>query len=364
MTLVEAPGAGPRSAESPSAGSHSADGPTAGSHSADGHGATAAAKPPLATLPPKQSRALRRAVRLEWATVALLLTHVAALAATMGGSQAMKTAWIDDLLSLIPPLVFLGAEAVRTRPPTRRFPYGFTRVVSIASLLSSFALLGMGAFLLEDALAHLAKGQVPTLGTVTLAGHTVWSGWLMVAAAVYSGATAAWIGAKKLPLAKVLHNRALQADAAMNKADWLMALAAAVGILGVGLGLGWADSAAAAVLAVDILWDGCRGLGVVFAELIDRVPTPIEGDGEEPIVGRLEAHLAGEVWIERFSVRVHQRGPSFVGEALVVPRVAAGGDAALLERIEGLTRAALAMDWRLTSFVVMPVRRLPEGSPA
>ncbi len=43
----------------------------------------------------------RKAVRLEWLTLVYMLSAVVLLALTLGQSQAMKAAWIEDLLSLL-----------------------------------------------------------------------------------------------------------------------------------------------------------------------------------------------------------------------------------------------------------------------
>jgi divalent metal cation (Fe/Co/Zn/Cd) transporter len=88
---------------------------------------------------------MRRAVRLEWLTLAYLLSAVFFIYLTLGASQAMKTAWFEDILSLIPPAVFLVASRYRHRDPDERFPYGFHRVVTIAFLCAAVALFAMGA---------------------------------------------------------------------------------------------------------------------------------------------------------------------------------------------------------------------------
>ena len=53
--------------------------------------------------PEDKKRALRRAVHLEWATLFFLATIVAAMYFAMGGSQAMKAAWIEVFSALFPP---------------------------------------------------------------------------------------------------------------------------------------------------------------------------------------------------------------------------------------------------------------------
>ena len=65
---------------------------------------------------------LREARRLEWLTIAYLISAVVLLALVLGSSQAMKIAWIEDLLSLIPPIAFLLAMRFNSRDPTGRFP--------------------------------------------------------------------------------------------------------------------------------------------------------------------------------------------------------------------------------------------------
>jgi hypothetical protein len=57
----------------------------------------------------------RKARRLEYWSIFFLLTITALMFYVMGSSQAMKTAWIEDVLSMIPPIVYLIASHERTR---------------------------------------------------------------------------------------------------------------------------------------------------------------------------------------------------------------------------------------------------------
>ncbi|MGH2685852.1 MAG: hypothetical protein ACRDJP_10350, partial [Actinomycetota bacterium] len=76
-----------------------------------------------AELPPDKERLRRRAVSLERLSVAYLLSAIVLVYLTLGNSQAMKTVWVEDILSLIPPLSFLVASRFRNRAPNRWFPY-------------------------------------------------------------------------------------------------------------------------------------------------------------------------------------------------------------------------------------------------
>ncbi|MWD30606.1 cation transporter, partial [Aquicoccus sp. SCR17] len=63
-------------------------------------------------LPPEIERVVQQAKHLEWVTLGVLVVTIVLVAIVMGSSQAMRAAWIEDLLSLIPPIAFLIALRV------------------------------------------------------------------------------------------------------------------------------------------------------------------------------------------------------------------------------------------------------------
>ena len=73
-------------------------------------------------------------MRLEWISILYLLSAIVLLYFTLGSSQAMKAAWVEDILGLTPPIAFLVASRVRNRKPNDRFPYGYHRATAIAYL--------------------------------------------------------------------------------------------------------------------------------------------------------------------------------------------------------------------------------------
>ena len=170
-------------------------------------------------LPDEQERLRQEAIRLEWMTIAFMTSIIAVMYLVLGQSQAMKTAWIEDMLALVPPIAFLVSTHLEIKDPNERFPYGFFRSVSIAYLLSSTALLVMGAYLLVDSVVKLVSASHPTIGGVELFGQQIWLGWLMIAVLIYSIIPPLLLGRKKLPLGEQLHDKVLYTDAKMNKAD-------------------------------------------------------------------------------------------------------------------------------------------------
>lgn len=307
-------------------------------------------------LPPELQRTLRKARRLEWLTIAYLVSAVVLLGLVLGNSQAMKTAWAEDLLSLIPPIAFLIATRLNVRPPTKRFPYGFHRTVSIAHLCAALALFVMGAYLLVESIIKLVTVEYPTIGSVELFGQTIWLGYLMLPALAWSGVPAVFLGRAKIRLAEELHNKVLYADAKMNKADWLTAGAAMVGIVGIGFGLWWADAVAAALISLDITHDGFSNLRRAVVDLMDQSPTTIEQDETDPLRDKLTSMLQDLDWVDEVEVRLREEGQVYFGEAFVVP----SDETNITEKIQGALEQARGLDWRIYDLAFMPVRELPE----
>ena len=267
----------------------------------------------------------RRAVRLEWITLVYMLSAVLLLFLTLGQSQAMKAAWIEDILSLLPPAAFLIASRVRNRAPSTKFPWGLHRSVSIAFLFAALALLALGSYVLVDSALKLIRAEHPPIGVISLFGAEVWLGWVMIAALLYSGLPAVFLGRAKLKLAHDLHDKVLYADAQMNKADWMTVAAAIVGIIGIGFGLWWADAVAAIVISLDIVHDGWTNVRAAVHDLMDARPRRHDSRDYHPVVRRMEEVAMDCDWVERVMVRLREEGHVFTGEVVVVPRPGAGG---------------------------------------
>jgi cation diffusion facilitator family transporter len=306
-------------------------------------------------LPPELEAVHRKAVRLEWFSIVYLASAIAVLAAVLGSSQAMKAAWIEDILSLLPPLAFLVAARFRDRPPNDRFPYGYHRSVGVAYLTASAALLAMGGFILYDSAMVLVRFEHPSIGLIELFGHQVWLGWLMIGALLYSGLPPVLLGRAKQRLAAQLHDKVLYADAEMNRADWATAGAAILGVIGIGAGLWWADAVAAIVISLDIVHDGYGNVRTAVHDLMDRRPTTYDHTKPLPLVDQVEQQLRALPWVARAEVRLREEGHVLVGEAYLVP---VGAPPDVPELVERTTRALEDLDWRLHDVAVVVLPRL------
>lgn len=316
-----------------------------------------APRPPR-RLPADKCAALERARRTEWLILGLRLSVIAALYIALGSSQALAAIWLKSLWSLLPPLAFLTACRVEAHDPTPRFPYGFYRAGSIAFLSAALALTTMGLYLAWTAIQALGSEQHPALDPVWhSASLGQWAGWPMLAALAYSVAVPLVAGRSRKQLAIELHDKGLFADATMGQVSWRAGGAAALGIVGIGLGLWWADFIATLLIAVDILWHGGRHLRTAVCDLIDEVPRLIGSSALDPLGRQIREYLNGLDWVCDVRVRLREEGRLLTGVALICPNsVDCGGDA-LVERIDAARADIEASDWRLLDFELVPVAR-------
>lgn len=298
---------------------------------------------------------LTRARRLAWISIAYILSSIAVLFLVMSGSQALKTEFIGDAFSLIPPILFLGGDRISRKRPSRRYPFGYERAVSASYLGASITLLVVGLFLLIDAGLKLAKLEHPTIGGFHLFGAVVWTGWLAIAALLWSAIPAFFLGRAKNRIASHLHDKTLAADAETNKANWQSATAAIFGVTGIALGFWWLDACSAILISLEIIRSGISEIRAALGDLLDRRPQELLSKEENPLPERLSAFFKAEDWVKDAVVRVRERGRELNAEAHVVPHF----PTIELRKLSEAQQRALELDERLISVVIVPVERMP-----
>ena len=311
-------------------------------------------------LPEELQPVMKKARRLEWLTLVYMLSAVILIGVTLGQSQAMKAAWIEDLLSFLPPAAFLIAARFRERSASGKFPWGQHRAVSIAYLVAAFALLVMGIYVFLDSAIKLVYAEHPPIGVIPLFGHEIWLGWVMLVALLWSGAPPVLLGIRKRKLADQLHDKVLYADAEMNRADWMTVAAAMLGVIGIGVGLWWADAVAALFIAQDIIRDGWRNVRAATHDLMDARPRRHDNSEYHPVVKQMEEEAESLPWVREAVVRLREEGHVFTGEVLVVPE----NEDELLERLDETADRLVDLDWKVHDLVVVPVRELNVPDPS
>ncbi len=299
-------------------------------------------------LPQVQKQALRTARRLQWIWLGILSLTVVAMAAVMGNSQAMKTAWIEDMLSFLPPLAFLIGARLATRTPNERFPFGYHRAVGVGHLVSGVALAGVGLLLTADGGSSLMLGERPPIGVVSVFGTPVWLGWLMMLVALASCIAPVILGRIKRRLAEQLHDKVLRADADMNRADWLTGLATAAGVAGIGFGWWWADAAAALVISVSITKDGWENIRDAIRDLTDARATTVDNSAPHPLIARINSRLLEDPRVVSAQTRARDEGHVLHVESFVQ---VAGSEVEVCWLNE-LRRSCAELDWRIQDLVL------------
>ena len=310
-------------------------------------------------VPDEQREALRKAIKWQIFTICYTLGTITVVAFVLGNSQAMKTAWIEDILSLIPQITFLICLRLVRRKPTRKHPYGYHRVMTTGHLVAGVALLAIGTHLAYDAAMGLISVEHPTIGTVNLFGATVWLGWLMVGVmAVIVVGPVFLYGPAKTKLAPVLHNKIIYADADMARADWHTNAASIVGVLGVGFGLWWLDGAAAIFIALGIIVDGFKNTRAALFDLMDQRGRKIDDSGPHPI-GKLIADTArAKPWVKDAALRLRDQGQVFHMEVFLAPTE----QTVSLTDLGELAAEIAELDWKVQDVVLIPTDPLPESA--
>ncbi|GAB3632368.1 cation transporter [Microbacterium shaanxiense] len=307
-------------------------------------------------LPAEQREALRKAVRWEYATISYTIVTIVLVAFVVGDSQAMRTAWIEDMLSLIPQIAFLVALIFVRRRPSLRHPYGMHRAMGVGHMVAGVALLAVGLNLAYEAVSGLVATEHPTIGTVVVFGQTIWLGWLMIAVMSVIVIGPFIYGRAKAKLAPVLHNKLLYADSDMAKADWQTNAASIVGVLGVGFGLWWLDGVAALFISLGIIWDGVRNTKGAVIDLMDQRARSYDDKEPHPLAREIVEHLRAQPWIRDAAVRMRDQGQVFHVEAFIVPR----RRRVPIARIDEVSESIARLDWKIQDVVVIAGSALPD----
>src|SRR5690554_2180203 len=95
---------------------------------------------PASQIPDAIAGDIARSKRLEIWTLLWIGSIVVVMGLVMGSSQAMKSAWVEDVLSLVPAIVFLVALVIGKGKPDAKFRYGYRSLTTDGILISPLTL--------------------------------------------------------------------------------------------------------------------------------------------------------------------------------------------------------------------------------
>jgi len=241
------------------------------------------------------------------------------------GSLGIISEAVHSLLDLAASGFTLVAVRTARKPADKEHPYGHGRAENLAAFAEGVLLLITAAGIAYQAVHRLTAGGA----AVNAAGYAF---VLLVVTLLIELGRAAVLRR----VGREADSDALLADATNRWSDVLATIGVLAGLAGVRMGLAWADSVAALLVAVII----ARAAAVLAWRsgdiLIDRAPADAEP--------KLRAAIEGVNGVREVrSVRVRRSGPNLLGDASIatarmLPLEAAGG---LVDDVKQAARAAL-----------------------
>ena len=232
------------------------------------------------------------------------LTAAKAVVGLLTGSLAILSEAGHSLLDLAATVLTYFAVRISGKPADAEHQYGHGKVESVTALGETALLFLLTAVVVWEAVRRLAGAQAHAV-EATAAAFAVIAGSIVVD----------FFRARALK--RVAHDtssEALEADALHFSSDMWSSVAVLIGLAGVALGYGWADAAAALVVAVFICIAGLRLGRRTINTLTDTAP-----QGVSDRVTEIARQMPGVVGVDR--VRVRPAGPAlFIDLAVGVSR--------------------------------------------
>jgi cation diffusion facilitator family transporter len=209
--------------------------------------------------------------------------------ALLSGSVGLLADALHNLSDVSTALVVYVGFRLSTRPATAANPYGYERAEDIAGLGVALAIWASAVF----------AGFV-SIHKLSHHGHTTHLGLGMAAAAV--GIIGNQVVARyKGRVGRRIQSATLVADAHHSWLDALSSAGALLGLLGVALGLPWADGVAGLVVTGFIIHVGWQVSSEIVAHLMDGVDPELLATAETAaltVTGVEHVHARGR-WIGR-----------------------------------------------------------------
>jgi cation diffusion facilitator family transporter len=241
------------------------------------------------------------------------------------GSLGIISEAVHSLLDLAASVFTLFAVRTARKPADMEHPYGHGRAENLAAFAEGVLLLITAAGIAFEAIRRLIAGG----GAVNAAGYAF---GLLIATLLIELGRAAVLRR----VGREAGSDALQADATNRWSDVLATAGVLAGLAGVRMGVVWADSAAALLVAVIIARAAAQLAWRSGDILIDRAPAGAER--------KLRSAIEGVDGVREVrSVRVRRSGPRLLGDASIatarmLPLEAAAG---LVDEVKKAAQSAL-----------------------
>ncbi len=264
-------------------------------------------------------------VALASVVIGIVLVLAKLVVGVLTGSLGILSEAAHSFLDLAASAFTLVAVRTSHKPADTEHPYGHGRAENLAAFAEGVILLMTAAFIAFEAIRRLAVGG----SVVNPAGYAF---GLLVATLVIESGRAAVLRR----VGRLASSEALQADATNRVADVLATLGVIAGLIGVRVGLPWADSVAALVVAAIVARAAALLAWRSGDILIDRAPAGAEEQLREAI-----QKVDGVREVR--SVRVRRSGPNLIGDASIATgrMLSVEAASALVEGVKKRARSVL-----------------------
>jgi cation diffusion facilitator family transporter len=241
------------------------------------------------------------------------------------GSLGILSEAAHSILDVVASFFALAAVRTARKPADIEHPYGHGRAENVAAFAEGVVMIITALGIAFEAVRRLTSGG----GTVNPAGYAF--ALLIGTLLIEAGRAGVLRG-----VGRAADSEALQADATNRLADVLATVAVLIGLVGVTIGLPWADSVAALVVAVII---ARAAINIAWRSgdiLMDRAPADA--------ARQLRAAIQGVDGVREVrSVRVRRSGPNLIGDAGIATARMLSLEAAgaLVDEVKRVAKAAL-----------------------
>jgi cation diffusion facilitator family transporter len=231
---------------------------------------------------------------IKWSVAGLGATALAqAAVVAVTGSAALLADTIHNIGDAATALPLWAAFRLGTRPPTRRFTYGYGRFEDLAGVAIVVVILASAALAGYTAIHRLLHPEpVAYL-------------WAVAAAAIIGFAGNEAVALFRIKVGQEIGSAALIAEGYHARVDGLTSLAVLAGAAGVWLGYPWADPVVGLLITAAILkivWHSGKS---VFVRLLDGVDADVV-DEIRHTIGHIEGvHHVTEVRVRWLGHRMH-----------------------------------------------------------
>ncbi|MCX7843972.1 MAG: cation diffusion facilitator family transporter [Candidatus Bipolaricaulota bacterium] len=241
------------------------------------------------------------------------------------GSTALFADGIHTLSDLATDLLTLAGLRVARRPPDESHAYGHGKFETLAGAVVALALLGVGGFIVGEAVGVLRRG----------AG--VRAGWAVAVVAALSVALKEGLYRLTMGLGRRLRSTALQANAWHHRSDALSSVPVLIGGLFAHFGLPQVDGVAALLVALLI---GGAALGLLRRTAHELAEGAFPKTERERVIAAIEGVAGVQGW---HKLRTRYAGQdAFVDVHIQVdPHLSVADSHAIASQVEEAVRRAL-----------------------